>query len=207
MTVRGLLALPSQPLRGARRCLKNVGAAEPEPRSQPRDGEWRRASGVPAPDSADTPDGADLAARASPADRAGRAVTGELAACAVPPIPCANLRGSAPVRPLACPPREPAAPAALSQPREGECTARFAAGTAGDAGDLSQFLPGVRATWRADRGAGEARSPAKFSRVVLPPARDKGAPGEPAAVVLRLAAVRAPDSRSFGTRRAGDGLP
>jgi hypothetical protein len=204
MTVRGLPALPSQPLRGARRCRENVGAAEPEPRSQPRDGERRRASGVPAPDSADTPDGADRAARASPADRAGRTVTGELAACAVPPIPFANLRGRARVRPLARPPGEPAAPAALSQPREGECTARLAAGTAGDAGDLSQFLPGVRATGRAVRAW---RLPAKFSRMVLPPARDKGAPGEPAAVVLRLAAVRAPDSRSFGTRRAGDGLP
>jgi hypothetical protein len=101
MTVRGRLARPSQPLRGDRRCRANVGAAEPEPRSQPRDGERRRARGVPVPDSADRPDGADRAASASPADRGGRAVTGELAAYAVPPVPFANLRGRAAVRRLA----------------------------------------------------------------------------------------------------------
>jgi hypothetical protein len=101
MTVRGRPALPSQPLRGACRGRESDDTAVPEPRSQPRDGERRRASGVPAPASADTPDGADRAARASPGDRARRAVTGELAAYAVPPVPFANLRGRAAVRLLA----------------------------------------------------------------------------------------------------------
>ena len=178
MTVRGRLAPPSQPLRGERAAAgKTPDAAEPEPRSQPRDGERRRASGVPAPDSADRPDGADRAARASPADRAGRAATGELAACAVPPEPVrepARARGRAPAAER--PPASPAAAGRRASPGTGSAPLASRRGTAGDAGDLSQFLPGVaRSPGRAARAAGEARS----RREVQPrgPAAGQGATG------------------------------
>ena len=117
MTVRGRLGA-AEPAAARRACRgrESAGAAEPEPRSQPRDGERRRASGVPAPDSADTPDGADRAARASPADRAGTRGDGGtrgVRGAAGPVREPARARARAPAR---VPARRPAAPAPEASP-------------------------------------------------------------------------------------------
>ena len=184
-------------------------------RSQPACGERRPASGVPAPDSADMPEGADRAASAAAGERG-------------------------PVRPTVPPsPPEPArllefAPADLSQPRPGVRGARLAADGPDDlkaddlkaddrradappsgdpaTGDLrtddaavlrSQFLPGVCTT----RLAGCAgRFPAKFSFWALPPAKGNGAAWEAAGTVRAKLGELVSDSRSFGTRRAEDGF-
>ena len=84
-TVRGRRVLPIQPRRGASRrpAAAHEGVRRAE-RSQPACGarvraRERRASGVPGPDSAERPDGADRAASISAPDRAGRGKDGELA--------------------------------------------------------------------------------------------------------------------------------
>ncbi len=149
---------PSQPRRGERRS-RSDGAADKAvavlPRSHPADGE-RRATGVPAPDSADRPDGADLAASAS-----------------------ADVRG--PDKPEAAPARAP--PVELSQPRAGP---RRAGGRGDRRADVpgagrpsaaepdarNQFRPGVRtARWPWTRAV---RSPAKLIFEVRAPATGNG---------------------------------
>ena len=197
MTVRGRRALPSQPLRGDSRCPDSADAAVREERSQPACGERRPASGVPGPDSADRPDGAERAARASAGDLAGRAAIGETAERAAPMKPArwpargSNRAGA----------REGDRPTAAASHAPGRATGRFASGHGRRRGASEPVL--ARGPCRASHGAGPEVS--GEAQLRGPPGCQVkwGATGESRSR-SEAGPERAPDSRSFGSRRAGD---